>query len=250
MTAIAASIAAYRPQATDTEKWSVPPNDVRSGPPGFEKNLITHTSNATAPSTSATIAAGNGRVTLSANRSTAHTARITRASRNTSFAPSPELQPLPLALLLREPAPPGSETLAVAVYQLKNTLISSTNAPPAEIQTDRGTAATSKLAAGAEGPGADAVDSAAGRGGGGGGGVGAGSGSGSGVGSGAVGGGSAGAADSVGVGSGTASSPAVGPLPSVLMGPPLTTACGCSRPSTTQNVRAREIPVEVPPGEG
>jgi len=127
----------------------VPPNDVRSGPPGFEKNLITHTSNATAPSTSATIAPGNGRVTLSANRSTAHTARITRASRNTSFAPSPELQPLPLALLLREP-PPGSETLAVAVYQLKNTLISRISAPPAEIQTDRGTAAKSKLAAGAE----------------------------------------------------------------------------------------------------
>jgi hypothetical protein len=38
----------------------------------------------------------------------------------------------------------------VAVYQLKNTLISRISAPPAEIQTDRGTAAKSKLAAGAE----------------------------------------------------------------------------------------------------
>jgi len=201
----------------------VPPKVVRSEPPGFEKNLITHTSNAAAASTSATIEAGNGSVMLSANSSTAQTTRITSASRNTSFAPSPESHPLPLILLLMEPPPPGSETLAVAVYQLKNTLISSTNAPNAEIQTDRGTAATSKLAEGADDLGDAAVGSGA-------------------------------AADSVGAGSGVesgpASSPAVGPLPSVLMGPPLTTACGCSRPSTTQNVRAREIPVEVPPGDG
>jgi len=188
----------------------VPPKVVRSEPPGFEKNLITHTSNAAAPSTSATIAAGNGSVTLSANRSTAQATRITRASRNTSFAPSPESHPLPLTLLLMEP-PPGSETLAVAVYQLKKTLISSTNAPPAEIQTDRGTAAKSKLAAGADDSGAAAVDSAA-AGGGGGGGGGDGSGSGSGVGSGAGGGGGSGAAaDSVGAGSGVGSGPASPP---------------------------------------
>ena len=114
--------------------------------PGFEKNLITTTSNATRRAPVPPSTAGTGRSTLSANRSIAHTARITRASRATSFAPLPESHPLPLALLLT--VPPASVALAVAVYQLKNTLISRISAPPAEIQTDRGTAAKSKLAAG------------------------------------------------------------------------------------------------------
>jgi hypothetical protein len=147
-----------------------------------------------------------------ANSSTAQTARATRASRATSFATSVVSQPLPLLLILSGPA------CTDTVYQLKNTLISRMNAPPAEIQTDRGTAAKSKLAAGDDDCGAVAVDSAAGGGGGGAGSgvgsgaamdsVGAGSGPGSGVGSGS------------GEGSGPASSPAVGSLPSVLMEPP------------------------------
>jgi hypothetical protein len=115
---------------------------------------------------------------------------------------------------------PASVALAVAVYQLKNTLISRMNAPPAEIQTDRGTAAKSKLAAGGDDCGVAVVDSAAGGGGGGGG---AGSGVGSGGAAGSVGAGSgvgSGPGVGTGVGSGPASSPALGSLPSVLMEPP------------------------------
>jgi len=63
--------------------------------------------------------------------------------------------------------PPGTETLAVAVYQLKNTLNIRINAPTAEIQTDRGTAAKSKPAAGDDDRGAAALYSSAGGGGGG-----------------------------------------------------------------------------------
>ena len=228
---------------------AVPPNDVRSALPGFEKNLITHTSNAEprrAPAPPST--PGNGRVDVVGEQVDRphhqdHQSKQGHQLRAAAGVPS---------AAARAPAdgPPGSVTLAVAVYQLKNTLISRTSAPPAEIQTDRGTAAKSKLAAGGDDCGGAAVDSAAGGGGGGG----AGSGSGSGVGSAAGGGGTGVAEDSVGtgsgLGSGPASSPAVGSFPSVLMGPPLTTACGCSRPSTTQNLRAREIPVEVPPGDG
>jgi hypothetical protein len=165
-------------------------------------------------------------LTLSANSSIAHTASATKARRATSFATSVVSQPLPLLLILSDP------TCTDAVYQLKNTLISRMNAPPAEIQTDRGTAAKSKLAAGDDDCGAAALDSAAGGGGGGGGGGGDGDGSGSGSGSGACGGGSGAAEDSVGagsgvgsgVGSGPASSPAVGSLPSVLMEPPFRSA--------------------------
>ena len=76
---------------------------------------------------------------MSANSSTAQAATAISASRATSLATSVVSQPLPLVLALIGPA------CTDAVYQLKNTLISSTIAPPAEIQTAVETLLKSKL---------------------------------------------------------------------------------------------------------
>src|ERR1700704_2773937 len=81
--------------------------------PGLETIRYSTNRIARAPQPPAIIQAGQGRLTLSANSSTAQAATAISASRATSLAMSVVLQPLPLALALIGPS------CTDAVYQLK-----------------------------------------------------------------------------------------------------------------------------------
>src|SRR5690349_12436697 len=102
------------PHDVPTDAWPNPSalNFPISSPAGLDTIFTITRTTDTTPAAPATIQAGNGSVTLSANSSTSQAAMMTIASSAMIFAADPESQPLSLLL------PDRPAMLTVSVYQL------------------------------------------------------------------------------------------------------------------------------------